>query len=164
MDYSKYSNSLGDRFCYFIPAGVTQITYCSGSKQVNTYIFEIGTKEEKEVCFIPRHGRSHDIMPSKINYKANIYGAFKLGADFILATNAVGSLDMNINPGTIAVPDQIIDFTHGRASTFFDGSDFGLTTRSGNELNGVVHTDVTQPFDQSIRAKILETGAHDVGR
>lgn len=119
--------------------------------------FEFGKIGGKDIYFIPRHGKTHSILPSKINYRANIHAAFELSIEKIIATNAVGSLRKNIAPGMFTVPDQIIDFTHGRNSTFFDGGDYAVTTRTGKELSGVVHTDVTQPFDEKVRAKLLKS-------
>ena len=82
---------------------------------------EIGTIAGKDVCFIPRHGKGHSITPQKINYRANIFAAHLLGVKKIYATNAFGSLQAHIQPGTFVIPHNILDFTYGRGSTFFDG-------------------------------------------
>lgn len=119
--------------------------------------FDVGTRSGKDVCFIPRHGKDHSIQPSEINYRGNIYGAHKLGVKYVLATNAVGSTNPELPPGTFGIPDNILDFTYGRKSTFFDGSDFTITTQTGKTLSGVVHTDVSYPFDQSTRELILHS-------
>ena len=73
----------------------------------------------KEVLFLPRHGRGHVISPSKINFRANIYALKFLGVDWIISVSAVGSLKENIPPGMIILPDQFLDFTKNRESTFF---------------------------------------------
>ncbi|MHA2248725.1 MAG: MTAP family purine nucleoside phosphorylase [Candidatus Kariarchaeaceae archaeon] len=117
--------------------------------------FEIGKVNETEVYFIPRHGKQHSILPSRINYRANIHAAFELGMEKIVATNAVGSINQDYKPGMFAIPDQIIDFTHGRESTFFDGGKYSIVTRSGKTLSGVVHTDVSEPFDIKVRNDLL---------
>lgn len=70
-------------------------------------------------AFLPRHGKGHRIMPSEINYRANIYALKSLGVKRILSISAVGSMKEEINPGCLVLPDQFIDFTKGRKSTFF---------------------------------------------
>jgi 5'-methylthioadenosine phosphorylase len=72
-----------------------------------------------DVAFLPRHGAGHRILPSELNFRANIYGFKSLGADAILAVSAVGSLREEIAPGHVVVPDQFIDRTRNRISTFF---------------------------------------------
>src|SRR5512138_699611 len=80
----------------------------------------IGTLFGKRVAFLPRHGRGHRIMPTDINYRANIYGMKKLGVERIISVSAVGSLKEEIVPGHIVIPDQFIDRTKGiRKDTFF---------------------------------------------
>ena len=75
---------------------------------------------ENEIFFLSRHGRGHLISPSEINYRANIYALKFLGVDWIISVSAVGSLKEEIVPGMIVLPDQFIDFTKQRKSTFFD--------------------------------------------
>ena len=65
----------------------------------------------------------------------------------MITTNAVGSMRDNMIPGSLIIPDQILDFTSGRKNTFFDGSDFSVTSKKGEILKGVIHTDVTNPYD-----------------
>lgn len=120
--------------------------------------YESGQVDGVDVCFIPRHGSDHSVLPSQINYRANIFAAHKLGVEYILATNAVGSLREKITPGMFSVPDHIMDFTKTRISTFFDGSDFEVITKSGKTLKGVVHTDVTEIFTPSVRKRLLMAG------
>ncbi len=79
----------------------------------------VGTLFRKRVAFLPRHGRGHRIMPSDINYRANIYGMKKLGVERIISVSAVGSMKEEIKPGDIVVPDQFFDHTKHRCSTFF---------------------------------------------
>ena len=71
------------------------------------------------VAFLPRHGVGHRISPSDINYRANIFALKKIGVERIISVSAVGSMKEEIEPGHIVVPDQFIDRTHGRISTFF---------------------------------------------
>ena len=78
------------------------------------------TEEEgHEIYFLSRHGRGHLIAPSEINFRANIYALKFLGVDWIISVSAVGSLKENIPPGMIVLPDQFLDFTKNRESTFF---------------------------------------------
>lgn len=73
------------------------------------------------VAFLPRHGRGHRLLPSEINFRANLFALKRLGAEFLVSVGAVGSLKQEIRPGEIVVPDQFIDKTHRRPSTFFGG-------------------------------------------
>jgi 5'-methylthioadenosine phosphorylase len=79
----------------------------------------VGQLNGVRVVFLPRHGRGHRLLPSELNFRANIYGMKKLGVERIIAVSAVGSLKQDIAPGHIILPDQFIDRTHGRLSTFF---------------------------------------------
>jgi 5'-methylthioadenosine phosphorylase len=81
--------------------------------------FMVGTLEGRKVAFLPRHGRGHTIMPSELNFRANIYGMKKLGVEHIIAVSAVGSMKEEIMPLDIVIPDQFFDRTRGRISTFF---------------------------------------------
>lgn len=71
------------------------------------------------VVFLPRHGHGHVLLPGEIDYRANIHGFKQLGVTHLLAVSAVGSLDERIHPGHVLLPDQLVDRTSGRASTFF---------------------------------------------
>jgi len=79
----------------------------------------LGTLEGKRVAFLARHGRGHRILPSEINYRANIYAMKLLGVERIISVSAVGSLKEDLRPGEFLVPDQFFDRTKNRASTFF---------------------------------------------
>src|SRR5205807_4883693 len=79
----------------------------------------LGTFEGKRVAFLARHGRGHRILPSEINYRANIYAMKLLGAERIISVSAVGSLQEDLKPGEFLVPDQFYDRTKNRVSTFF---------------------------------------------
>lgn len=78
-----------------------------------------GTLRGKRVAFLPRHGVGHHLLPSELNFRANIYGFKLLGVERILSASAVGSLKMEYRPLDIVVPDQFFDRTKGRVSTFF---------------------------------------------
>jgi len=79
----------------------------------------VGTLFGRKIAFLPRHGRGHRIMPTDINYRANIFGMKKLGVQRIISVSAVGSMKEEINPGDIVIPDQFYDHTKHRRSTFF---------------------------------------------
>lgn len=79
----------------------------------------VGRLGDQPVAFLPRHGRGHRISPTELNFRANIHALKALGADAILSISAVGSLRERIEPGSVVVPDQFIDRTRGRVSTFF---------------------------------------------
>ncbi|MGE5807842.1 MAG: S-methyl-5'-thioadenosine phosphorylase [Nitrospirota bacterium] len=83
--------------------------------------YVIGTLFGRRVAFLPRHGRGHRIMPTDINYRANIFGMKKLGVERIISVSAVGSMKEEIKPGDIVIPDQFYDHTKHRRSTFFGG-------------------------------------------
>jgi 5'-methylthioadenosine phosphorylase len=79
----------------------------------------LGTLAGKRVAFLARHGRGHRILPSELNFRANIYAMKRLGVERILSASAVGSLKESLAPLDILLPDQFIDRTRGRISTFF---------------------------------------------
>ncbi len=79
----------------------------------------VGTLAGRPLIFIPRHGRGHRLLPSEINYRANIHALKQLGAERVISVSAVGSLRAEIRPGDFVLVDQFIDRTHLRASTFF---------------------------------------------
>ena len=81
--------------------------------------FVLGELEGRKVAFLARHGRGHRILPSELNFRANIYGFKKLGVEQIVSVSAVGSLKEEHKPGNFVVPDQFIDRTFLRISTFF---------------------------------------------
>lgn len=122
-----------------------------GSQKVETPYgpieVQVGTYKGAQVAFLPRHGRGHSIPPHKINYRANIWGLKALGVRRILATNAVGSINLEMKPGDFVIIDQFLDFTKSRALTFFEGGD-----------QGVVHTDVTEPYCPQLRSALIDVG------
>ena len=78
-----------------------------------------------KLLFLPRHGQGHRYSPSEINYRANVFALKSLGAEKVLSVSAVGSLREGLTPGEFVLPDQFIDKTWGRASTFFGGGVVG---------------------------------------
>ncbi len=81
----------------------------------------LGKVNDKKVAFLPRHGRNHDILPHKINYKANVWAMKSLGVTRVISPCAVGSLQKEIAPGDFVICDQFVNFTSGRKDTFFEG-------------------------------------------
>jgi len=81
--------------------------------------FAIGRLGGVRIIFLPRHGRGHRLLPTELNFRANIWGMKRLGAEWIVSVSAVGSLRQEIAPGHVVVPDQFIDRTRHRTSTFF---------------------------------------------
>jgi 5'-methylthioadenosine phosphorylase len=79
----------------------------------------LGRLDGHGVAFLARHGRGHRLLPSELNFRANIYGFKVLGAQWIISASAVGSMREEIRPSDIVVPDQFFDRTRARASTFF---------------------------------------------
>jgi len=82
-------------------------------------VFALGTLEGRKVAFLARHGKGHRILPSELNFKANIYAMKSLGVTSILSVSAVGSLKEEHKPTDFVIPDQFIDRTFARSSTFF---------------------------------------------
>jgi len=81
----------------------------------------VGRFGELELCFLPRHGRGHRLLPSEVNSRANIWGFKKLGVERVVSITAVGSLRDELAPGDVVVPDQLFDRTGARQPTFFGG-------------------------------------------
>ena len=90
--------------------------------------YVVGTLRGKRVAFLARHGAGHRFTPSELNYRANIYGFKTLGVEYILSASAVGSLKEEYKPMDLLIPDQFLDRTRGRISTFFGG---GLVAHVG---------------------------------
>ncbi len=90
--------------------------------------YVIGTLRGKRVAFLARHGVGHRLLPSELNFRANIYGLKTLGVEYILSASAVGSLKQEYKPMDLVIPDQFLDRTRGRISTFFGG---GLVAHVG---------------------------------
>jgi 5'-methylthioadenosine phosphorylase len=107
----------------------------------------LGTLEGKRVAFLARHGRGHRILPSEINFRANICAMKQLGVERIISVSAVGSLQEDLRPGEFLVPDQFFDRTRSRVSTFFGG---GL----------VAHVGFDKPTCAQVSAVLAEASVH----
>ena len=108
-----------------------------------------GTWHGVPVVFLTRHGAGHSVPPHQVNYRANIRALADLGVRDVVAVNVTGSIDPDLRPGDLLCLDDFLDLTKQRPVTFFDGS--------GPE--GVVHTDVLEPYHPAIRAEILESAS-----
>jgi 5'-deoxy-5'-methylthioadenosine phosphorylase len=106
-----------------------------------------GRVESRSFVFLGRHGHEHTLAPHEINYRANLWALREAGVDEIVAVAAVGGIDGSPEPGGLAVPDQLIDYTTGRTGTFFEGD--GVA---------VEHIDFTWPYTPAVRDRILAAG------
>ena len=104
----------------------------------------VGTLAGKRVAFLARHGEGHSIVPHRINYRANVWTLHRLGARRIVGINAVGGIREDMGPRVLAVPDQIIDYTSGRATSFCDAE--------GAEVK---HIDFSEPYSAALRAALV---------
>src|SRR2546427_2388220 len=108
----------------------------------------IGRLGDTRLIFLPRHGRGHRLLPTEINFRANIFALKRLGVEWILAVSAVGSLREEIAPGHVVVPDQFIDRTTQRPSTFF-----------GKGIVG--HVSLADPFCKDLAAKLANAATQE---
>ncbi len=118
--------------------------------------YMVGTLAGQRVAFLARHGRGHRFSPSRVNYRANIYGFKMLGVEYLIGVSACGSLREDIAPGHIVIPTQLFDRTYGRKGSFFDDPDVGTDGL-------VVHVGVADPFcpmlSEICYEAVRETGA-----
>jgi len=105
----------------------------------------------KDVAYLPRHGEKHTIPPHRINYRANIWALHSLGVERILATNAVGAINVKYKPGDLAIPSDFIDITKSRNYTFYDEAP-------------VTHIDVSTPYCSELREILIRAAKNKVER
>lgn len=108
----------------------------------------LGTIRGEPVVFLARHGYGHTIPPHSVNYRANMWALAQQSVKYVVAVASVGGIRADLGPGALAVPDQIIDYTHGREHTYFDGAD-----------RRVVHIDFTRPYCEPLRERLLTAAA-----
>jgi 5'-deoxy-5'-methylthioadenosine phosphorylase len=107
-----------------------------------------GELSGREILFLPRHGAGHTIPPHDVNYRANVWALREAGVRNVIAVNAVGGISPDfVGSCTLVVPDQIIDYTWGRAHTFF-----------GSEQRKVTHVDFTYPYCEALRQVLIAAG------
>ena len=110
------------------------------------------------VVFLPRHGPTHTIPPHRVNYRANLWALKSVGVERVVGMAAVGGITGAMGPGTLAVPDQVIDYTWGREHTLFEA-----------DLTSVTHIDFTDPYCEGLREALLQAagrvgvGVHNGG-
>ena len=102
----------------------------------------------REVVFLARHGHGHTIAPHEVNYRANLWGLKEQKVSAIISVASVGGIGPDFGPGRLVLPHQIIDYTWGRPSTFFEGPGARVT-----------HIDFTEPYSVQLRARILQAAA-----
>jgi len=107
-----------------------------------------GEVEGSAIAFLARHGHKHSIPPHRINYQANIWALHSVGIRNIVAVGAVGGIADDCDVGTLAVPEQIIDYTYDRKNTFFDG-----------KPNEVRHVDFSYPYSQAVRNALIKSAS-----
>ncbi len=100
-----------------------------------------------ELLFLARHGFTHRIPPHCINYRANLWALKEAGVDRVFAVNAVGSMREDCPPASLALPEQLIDYSWGREHSFFS-----------DDQQPVVHVDFTHPYSETLRKTLIEAG------
>lgn len=110
-----------------------------------------GVLNGHKMAFIARHGNPHRIPPHEVNYRANLWSLKEVGVTQIIGVNAVGGIHQSMGPAHVVIPDQLIDYTWGRPSTYFEGN-----------LPHVTHIDFSFPYAPSLR-KILIESALEIG-
>jgi len=108
----------------------------------------VGQIGGQPVMFLPRHGHGHTIVPHMVNYRANLWALQRRGATGVISVASVGGIRADLQPGEIVVPDQIIDYTWGRKSTYFE-----------TLCTPVTHVDFTEPYDGRLRGRIIGAAA-----
>jgi 5'-methylthioinosine phosphorylase len=109
----------------------------------------LGRVAGSEVAFLARHGERHTIAPHEVNYRANLWALKEAGVDCVVSVVSVGGIRQELGPGKLLVPHQIIDYTWGRRSTYYEG-----------EGAPVSHIDFTEPYSQGLRQRIMDAAAH----
>jgi 5'-deoxy-5'-methylthioadenosine phosphorylase len=99
----------------------------------------------RDVVFLARHGYGHTVAPHEVNYRANLWALKEEGVAGVVSVASVGGIRKDLEPGALMLPDQIIDYTWGRGSTFFEGADAPVT-----------HIDFTEPYSPALRQRIRE--------
>ena len=110
----------------------------------------LGDFAGRRLAFLARHGEGHTVPPHRVNYRANLWALHALGARRVIGINAVGGIRADMGPRTLVVPDQLIDYTHGRLTSFCDVE--GAQVR---------HIDFSEPYTASLRRALLDAAAKE---
>jgi len=137
-------------------SGLSQFTGLEGARDVlvrtpygdPSGLLTLGAIRGQAIVFLARHGSEHRIAPHEINYRANLWALKEQQAAGVVAIATVGGIRNDLRPGTLLLPDQILDYTWGRRSTYFEGD--GTT---------VTHIDFTEPYSMTLRARIAAAAA-----
>ena len=105
-----------------------------------------GQLHGRRLAFLARHGSTHSIAPHQINYRANLHALKALGATRVIGINAVGGIREDMGPRVLVVPDQIIDYTHGRITSFCDGTEAAVR-----------HIDFSEPYSRQMRNDLIDS-------
>ncbi|MEX2985532.1 S-methyl-5'-thioadenosine phosphorylase [Streptomyces sp. C36] len=140
---------IGGSGFYSFLEDVTEITMETPYGAPSDSLF-LGELAGRKVAFLPRHGRTHTVPPHRINYRANLWALRSLGVRQVLGPCAVGGLREEYGPGTLLVPDQLVDRTKTRTQTFFDG-----TPLADGTVPEVVHMTFADPYCPVGRAVAL---------
>jgi 5'-methylthioinosine phosphorylase len=108
----------------------------------------LGTFGGKRLAFLARHGEEHTLAPHRVNYRANVWALHHAGARQVVGVNAVGGIRADMGPRAVVIPEQIIDYTHGRLSSFCDV-----------EGAKVEHIDFSEPYSEGLRRKLAAAAA-----
>ncbi|MFD3483736.1 S-methyl-5'-thioadenosine phosphorylase [Streptomyces sp. NPDC058665] len=131
---------IGGSGLYSFLDDVTEVTVDTPYGPPSDSLF-LGDVEGRRVAFLPRHGRAHDIAPHRINYRANLWALRSIGVRQVLGPCAVGGLREEFGPGTLLVPDQLVDRTKARTQTYYDG-----VPLPDGEKSNVVHISLADPY------------------
>jgi len=107
----------------------------------------LGHMHGRRVAFLARHGEGHALPPHRVNYRANVWALKQLAPERVLAINTVGGITERAPPRALVLPDQLIDYTHGRAATFWDGA------------GEMLHAEFGDPYSPAVRRQVLDAAA-----
>jgi 5'-methylthioadenosine phosphorylase len=137
---------IGGSGLYSLVDGLTEVTVDTPYGPPSDPLM-VGDVGGRRVAFVPRHGRDHRFPPHRINYRANLWALRSVGVRQILAPCAVGGLRSHLGPGTLVVPDQLVDRTDGRTHTYYD--------------DGAVHVSMAEPYCPHGRAAVLDAARNE---
>ena len=156
MDEQAEIGVIGGSGFYSFLDDVTEVSVETPYGQPSDSLF-FGELAGRRVAFLPRHGRGHHLPPHRINYRANMWALRSAGVQQVLGPCAVGGLQSKYGPGTLLVPDQLVDRTKSRIQTYFDGE-----PRSDGSVPKVVHLTFADPYCEEGRGAALKA-ARDYG-